>query len=170
MRIWNFLVALFRILFFISSETAETPSPTNKPIIAPEPIFRPFEPEKGILERWSLNELKVAIYVRMFDVTDLGLTEAYIARCIGRTEGAMMRKGYRALKRSGKEGQGELLRIVNIYRNSIRKILNIEYATVVFYRSLIYASRENYVGEEVLTYLINKQRGHLSIYFSNEDL
>ena len=123
-------------------------------------------PEQKMSERWSWSELRVALYARVFDVEDLGLTEEYIAQCIGRTEGALKRKGYRTIKRVREGGGSEKIKeILDLFARSSRGAIHNQMATLVFWESLEYAVQMNFVNDEVVEYVKKKRTDHLDKYF-----
>lgn len=138
--IGNFLIMLISFSWWSNIETKETP-PTES-IKPPAPIVKPLINSEYRI--WSSPELFIALYAKMFDLAGLNLTPELIAASIGRTEGALIRKGYRSFKKAqtSDNSKDELIKsIVRFY-----ELVETDFATETFYRTMYLATKGAQTG------------------------
>tara|TARA_R110000737_G_C14505009_1_gene472617 strand:- start:308 stop:790 length:483 start_codon:yes stop_codon:yes gene_type:complete len=135
----KFLLEIFKII--INFITLEDIKKDNKELVRPFPVTT-YQNKEINNVKWELSEIVVAMFLIKFDVEKMfGLTNNYVAQCIGRTEEATRKKGYRSISK-GKKNDGSI-------EGSIMKVLDEsskEQVMRTFYRNLIVVAKARQTG------------------------
>ena len=93
----------------LEDEEGDDPVETVKPVDREGKIPSPKKVEVDKKRNWSFHEMIISIYCLKIDLELLPYSKSYIAKSIGRTPGAMLRKGYRLLSNPTDPKVGEIL-------------------------------------------------------------
>ena len=146
LKLWIFLLYVITLGQYNKTETKPFVSPAND--FPPIPFPRGHEENNG--QEWTQSEILIAMFLLRFDVYELlGLTDEYVAECIGRTQYATQRKGYRAIKKAEKNDVSTESSALWVFDNKSE-----EHSIKAFLRNLIVVSKE--AGTEVEDYFIDR--------------